>query len=132
MASSYPNLCYCCSASIPKIPSTTHYPSSLYLSTSCGYNGISLHRTLSSNSRTYAKFDKFQGEASQDNLEEITESPSLGSQQQTIQEVEEEDDRWIWVNGHILHIYILCLFMGFASSGGRIQNMEEFEFGYLN
>uniref|UniRef100_A0A5B7C1M3 DUF1995 domain-containing protein n=1 Tax=Davidia involucrata TaxID=16924 RepID=A0A5B7C1M3_DAVIN len=90
MASSYTNL-YCCFASIPRLPSTTNFSLSLYHSNVCGYNGISLHRAIS-NSRTCAKFEKFQGEPPQENLEGITSSSSLESQQQTIQEEQEEDD----------------------------------------
>ncbi|XP_059648533.1 uncharacterized protein LOC132294632 [Cornus florida] len=88
MASSFSSL-YCCFASFPRLPSTPLFPSSPYPPNLCGYNGISLHIALS-NSRTCAKFDKFQGEAPQDNLEDIP-SASL-SLQQTILEEPEEDD----------------------------------------
>lgn len=81
----------CCSSSsakLQKLPSTTYFPSSLHPFESCGgYNGISV------NSRIYAKFDKF--ESSQSSNEEIP----LSSFQQTLQQVEEqeeEDDRWIF------------------------------------
>lgn len=91
MASSYySNLCCCSSpASIPKLPSYTCFPSSLHPSESCGYNGVSLLRPPF-DSRTYAKFDKFEGQSSNENFEEIP-SPSL---QQTLQQgdVEEEED----------------------------------------
>ncbi|KAI3752451.1 hypothetical protein L2E82_24484 [Cichorium intybus] len=93
MASSYySNLCCCSSppsASIPKLPSSTCFPSSIYPLESCGYNGISLLRPHS-DSRTYAKFEKFEGQTSKGDFEEI----SSASLQQTLQqqEVEEEDD----------------------------------------
>ncbi|CAK9168032.1 unnamed protein product [Ilex paraguariensis] len=92
MASPYSNLCYC-SMSIPKLPTTTHFLSSLYPSNSCGFHGIPPYRVLST-TRTSAKFEKFQGQVSQDNIEDIPDSSTLKSSQQTIQE-EEEDDRFL-------------------------------------
>ncbi|KAI3676075.1 hypothetical protein L1987_85673 [Smallanthus sonchifolius] len=79
MASSY-FLTICCSscASIPKLPSSIPFTSSLHRFESCGYNGISLPRT-------YAKFDKFEGQPSDDSFQDI---PSASLQE----EEEEEDD----------------------------------------
>lgn len=79
MASSYLNIH---NFTIPKIPSVTNTTTlaSVHLLDSCGSTKFS--------SRTCAKFDKFQGEAPLDNLEEKSES-----MQQIVQEVEEEDDR---------------------------------------
>ncbi|KVI11120.1 protein of unknown function DUF1995 [Cynara cardunculus var. scolymus] len=88
MASSYySNLCCCSSsASIPKLPSYTCFPSSLHPSESCGHSGVSLLRP-SFDSRIYAKFDKFEAQTSNE------ETPSL-SLQQTLQQgdVEEEEE----------------------------------------
>lgn len=82
MASSYLNIH---NFTLPKIPSITNAPSSIHFLDSCGSSKFS--------SRTCAKFDKFQGEAPLENLEEAP----LESVQQTVQQVEddeeEEDDR---------------------------------------
>ncbi|WOH04579.1 hypothetical protein DCAR_0623989 [Daucus carota subsp. sativus] len=82
MASSYLNIHH---FTIPKIPSVTTTLSSVHFLDLCGSTKLS--------SRTFAKFDKFQGEAPLDNLEENSGS-ALDSVQQTVQEVddEEEDD----------------------------------------
>ncbi|KAI3445293.1 hypothetical protein Pfo_001958 [Paulownia fortunei] len=71
-------------ASIPRLHSPSHFSSILQPSHACGFNGISRLRLIS-NSRTHAKFEKFQG---QENLED--DDP----QQEPIQQVEEteEDD----------------------------------------
>ncbi|KAI8028408.1 hypothetical protein LOK49_LG02G02126 [Camellia lanceoleosa] len=96
MASSSCSSFHCCySASIPKLPSSSCFSFPSYPSNPSGSNGISLHRALS-NSRIFAKFEKFQDEAPQDSLEEpitssSSSSASLESEQQTIQ-AEEEDD----------------------------------------
>ncbi|CAL5380764.1 unnamed protein product [Camellia sinensis] len=95
MASSSCSSFYCCySASIPKLPSSSCFSFPSYPFNLSGSNGISLHRALS-NSRIFAKFEKFQDEAPQDSLEEpitsSSSSASLESEQQTIQ-AEEEDD----------------------------------------
>lgn len=80
MASSYLNIH---NFTLPKIPSITNTPSSIHFLDSCWSTKFS--------SRTFAKFDKFQGDAPLDNLEEAP----LESLQQTVQlvEDEEEDDR---------------------------------------
>lgn len=65
---------------IPKIPSITNTPSSIHFLDSCGSSKFS--------SRTCAKFDKFQGEAPLDNLEEAP----LDSVQQTVPQVQVEED----------------------------------------
>ncbi|KAI3810553.1 hypothetical protein L1987_20172 [Smallanthus sonchifolius] len=65
------------SSSIPKFPSSIPFPSSLHRFESCGYNGISLPRT-------YAKFDKFEGQSSNDNFQDIRYA--------SLQEQEEEED----------------------------------------
>lgn len=103
MASPCPNMHCCYSASIPKIPSkapflwSSSYPSNVY-----GSYGISLHRAVT-NSRTCAKFDKFQGEYPQEGIDEAmipsppsssTSIESEDSEQPPIQGGEEEDDRW--------------------------------------
>ncbi|THG01587.1 hypothetical protein TEA_029767 [Camellia sinensis var. sinensis] len=95
MASSSCSSFYCCySASIPKLPSSSCFSFPSYPFNLSGSNGISLHRALS-NSRIFAKFEKFQDETPQDSLEEpitsSSSSASLESEQQTIQ-AEEEDD----------------------------------------
>ncbi|XP_052192486.1 uncharacterized protein LOC127801408 isoform X2 [Diospyros lotus] len=96
-AASCSNLCCCFSASIPKLPSPTLLSWSSRASILSGSNGISIsfHRARS-NSRTRAKFDKFQGEDPRDNTEEFTTpslsppSPSVEPGQHMVQE--EEDD----------------------------------------
>ncbi|XAR52589.1 hypothetical protein NMG60_11020736 [Bertholletia excelsa] len=88
MASSSSNL-YCChSGSVLKLPSATRFSCSRYPSSLHASNWISLRRIVS-NSRTWAKFEKFQ-----DNIGESvpSSSPSLESEQQTIEEEKEEDD----------------------------------------
>ncbi|KAK6139445.1 hypothetical protein DH2020_026799 [Rehmannia glutinosa] len=72
--------------SIPKLSSTSHFPSSVYPSNACGSNGISRLRLISS-SRTHAKFEKFQG---QDDLEE-DDDPQQEPIQQFVEETEEDD-----------------------------------------
>ncbi|KAL3655858.1 hypothetical protein CASFOL_000254 [Castilleja foliolosa] len=66
-------------SSITRLPSISHFPSSLYPSKACAFNGIPRFRFIY---RTLAKFDKFQG---QDNLEEDDVS------QQEVEDVEEDD-----------------------------------------
>ncbi|KAK1360933.1 Tyrosine-sulfated glycopeptide receptor [Heracleum sosnowskyi] len=77
MASSYLNIH---KFTIPKIPSITITPSSIHFLASSVSTKFS--------SKTFAKFDKFQGEAPLDNLEEAP----LESVQQTVQQVEDEEE----------------------------------------
>ncbi|XVF41934.1 hypothetical protein PTKIN_Ptkin01aG0320500 [Pterospermum kingtungense] len=82
----------CCFASKPNSSiSSTNFPLSFSCPIFNGCNGISVTRTGFS-SRTYAKFEKFQGDPSEANLEDSTVS-SVQTQEQTAQlEDEEEDD----------------------------------------
>ncbi|GLT38282.1 hypothetical protein SLA2020_125400 [Shorea laevis] len=83
----------CCFPSKPNtLISTTNFLSPFSCSTINGYRGISMGGA-GFRSRTYAKFDKFQGDPSQPYLEEIASS-SLEAKQQTVPEEEEleEDD----------------------------------------
>lgn len=85
----------CCFASKPNssIPST-NFPLSFSCPIFNGCNGISVTRTGFS-SRTYAKFEKFQGDPSEENLEDSTVPSVQTQEQQTAQlEDEEEDDRF--------------------------------------
>lgn len=94
MATLLPSFCCCyCSSPIPKLTSTTHFPQPLSPSILTGYNGISLNKSFL-NSRTCAKFEKFQGESPQDNLDEDITTPSTSDSllQQTLEEEEEEED----------------------------------------
>ncbi|CAK7340698.1 unnamed protein product [Dovyalis caffra] len=86
MATSIPSCSFYSYTAPPLIPnnstSTTHFTLSFSHTI---FSGISLSRR--SSSRILAKFEKFEGDASQDNLEEATE---LQEQAQTVPE--EEDD----------------------------------------
>lgn len=96
MASSYPNIYSCNSASIPKIPSTAPFSRSCYSSNLCVSTRISLHRALT-NSRTCAKFEKFQDDYPQESIDEasISSQPAsstvVESEEQPIQGEEEDD-----------------------------------------
>ncbi|KAK3008004.1 hypothetical protein RJ639_014674 [Escallonia herrerae] len=92
MATSYSSFCCYSAPNFSKTPSTAHSSTSLHPSTCGGYNGISLRRALLKSSRTYAKFDKFEGEAPKTRLEGISD-PHNQSRQFQIEEDEEEDDR---------------------------------------
>ncbi|MBA0716420.1 hypothetical protein Golax_015251, partial [Gossypium laxum] len=70
--------------------STTNFPLSFSYPIFNGCNGISVTR-IGSSSKTYAKFEKFQGDPSEANGEDIIVS-SLQTQEQTIEEEEEDDD----------------------------------------
>ncbi|MBA0687382.1 hypothetical protein Goari_014926, partial [Gossypium aridum] len=70
--------------------STTNFPLTFSYPIFNGCNGISVTR-IGSSSKTYAKFEKFQGDPSEANGEDIIVS-SLQTQEQTIEEEEEEDD----------------------------------------
>ncbi|KAA3472672.1 Ras-related protein Rab-41 [Gossypium australe] len=70
--------------------STTNFPLSFSYPIFNGCNGISVTR-IGSSSKIYAKFEKFQGDPSEPNVEDIIVS-SLQTQEQTIEEEEEEDD----------------------------------------
>ncbi|KAK9291996.1 hypothetical protein L1049_019948 [Liquidambar formosana] len=115
-----------------RLTSTTGFPTPLSCSILGGSTGISLHRAWV-NTRTCAKFEKFQGEPPQDNLEDITASPSLGSQlqqQQTVreeeEEEEEEDDRLgkyhLWMDGAVRQSSQAAAL--FVSSGGTRAIVE--------
>ncbi|MBA0833072.1 hypothetical protein Goarm_017410 [Gossypium armourianum] len=69
--------------------STTNFPLSFSYPIFNGCNGISVTR-IGSSSKTYAKFEKFQGDPSEANGEDIIVS-SLQTQEQTIEEEEEDD-----------------------------------------
>ncbi|TYH46229.1 hypothetical protein ES332_D11G320900v1 [Gossypium tomentosum] len=69
--------------------STTNFPLSFSYPIFNGCNGISVIR-IGSSSKTYAKFEKFQGDPSEANGEDIIVS-SLQTQEQTIEEEEEDD-----------------------------------------
>ncbi|KAH1083631.1 hypothetical protein J1N35_023392 [Gossypium stocksii] len=69
--------------------STTNFPLSFSYPIFNGCNGISVTR-IGSSSKTYAKFEKFQGDPSEANVEDIIVS-SLQTQEQTIEEEEEDD-----------------------------------------
>ncbi|XP_071725502.1 uncharacterized protein [Rutidosis leptorrhynchoides] len=92
MASSYYlNICSSSSSSssvanIPKITSSTCFQSS---TESCGYNRVSIHRP-SFDFRTYAKFDKFDTQSSNDNSLPNTIQQTL--QQQQVLDDDEEDE----------------------------------------
>lgn len=98
MASTSPNcLFYFCSPSSisnSTSTSTTQLPLSYSHSIFNGCNGISLTKAWpSSSSRICAKFEQFQGEPPQDNLED-TPPPTLEAFEED-GEQEEEDDRWL-------------------------------------
>lgn len=83
--------CCCCFGSKPNSSiSSTNFTSSFSCPIFNGSNGISLTRTGSS-SRTYAKFEKFQGDPSEAYLEDPTVS-SVRTQEQTVEQEDEEED----------------------------------------
>ncbi|KAK6233124.1 hypothetical protein SCA6_003197 [Theobroma cacao] len=92
MAAPAPSCFNCrCFASKPNSSiSSTNFPLSFSCPIFSGCNGISLTRTGSS-SRTHAKFEKFQGDPSEANLEDTILS-SVQTQQQTVQAEDEEED----------------------------------------
>lgn len=99
--------------------STTNFPLSFSYPIFNGWNGISVTR-IGFSSKTYAKFEKFQDDPSEANVEDITVS-SLETQEQTIEE-EEEDDRfnfvfipyWSLMNQFDVFIYIGFSLMEFS------------------
>ncbi|KAL3538095.1 hypothetical protein ACH5RR_001461 [Cinchona calisaya] len=92
MASSCSNI-YCYFPSVPKLPSsTTLLPSSLYPSNTFSHNGISLQKATFSNSRMYAKFEKFEGQENAVADNSTSQASSLDPQEQTIREEEAEED----------------------------------------
>ncbi|EOY11340.1 hypothetical protein QUC31_009523 [Theobroma cacao] len=92
MAAPAPSCFNCrCFASKPNSSiSSTNFPLSFSCPIFSGCNGISLTRTGSS-SRTHAKFEKFQGDPSEANLEDTILS-SVQTQQQTVPAEDEEED----------------------------------------
>ncbi|XP_022719381.1 uncharacterized protein LOC111277294 isoform X1 [Durio zibethinus] len=78
------NCCYCSASKHNSSISYTNFPLSFSCPIFNGCNGISLSRT-GFTSRTYAKFEKIQGDPSEANLEDTSVS-SGQTQQQTLQE----------------------------------------------
>lgn len=97
MASTYPTCFFyssSSSSSIPNSTSTTRFSLSYSHSTFNGCNGVSLNRGWFQ-SRICAKFEKFQGEPPQDNLDD-TKVPSFQVLEEDggKEEEQEEDDRY--------------------------------------
>lgn len=92
MASSSCSNLSCCLRSVPKfLTASTLCTSFLCISNNLGYNGISLQKTT----RIHAKFKKFQGQKS---VNEVTVQASPLDPEAEMMEVEEEeeDDRWVF------------------------------------
>ncbi|XP_073146953.1 uncharacterized protein [Henckelia pumila] len=78
MAAAYSNLAGCI-AFVPKVPTTVHFPTHLFRSRTCGFDGISV-----STSRCQAKFEGFQENIKDDDLQQpLIQEPN---------DAEEEDD----------------------------------------
>ncbi|KZV46007.1 hypothetical protein F511_16169 [Dorcoceras hygrometricum] len=77
MAALYSNLASCI-AFVPKLPTTTHFPTSFFRSRTCGFDGISI-----SISRCQAKFEKFQENTRDEDQQLMIQEPN---------DAEEEDD----------------------------------------
>ncbi|KAM7279356.1 hypothetical protein ACFE04_006490 [Oxalis oulophora] len=97
MASSTPSCCFCCYSSsasttqsykYPNLSTATHF--ALSFSQSNNFTGASLKRSFCS-SKTFAKFDKFEGDPSQESPLEASSPPSA-SQTLSPEEEQEEDD----------------------------------------
>ncbi|KAM6562228.1 hypothetical protein CsatB_022226 [Cannabis sativa] len=90
MASTYPSCHFYSSSSslIPNSSSTTHSSTLSYFPSISSFSGNSLTKADSFSSRLHAKFDKFQGDPTQQNLEDATTPLSS----QSVQEQVEEDD----------------------------------------
>ncbi|KAK5786428.1 uncharacterized protein LOC108470700 [Gossypium arboreum] len=87
-ASCFNNTCFITLKSNRSI-SATNFPLSFSYPIFNGCNGISVTR-IGSSSKTYAKFEKFQGDPSEADVEDIIVS-SLQTQEQTIEEEEDDD-----------------------------------------
>lgn len=97
---SHPSFCSILSASKYNSTATACFPSSFPLTIVSENHEDRLHRARVQY-RTFAKFDKFQGEAPQENLQE-TEPSTVDLQQQQQQQIFEEghdgeDDRFNFV-----------------------------------